>query len=70
MSSSQLAKIIDVSIERAHEIAEQLQHKGLHDSGSTTVYSGNHSEYGAIHVVIPPLGDASLLPIVLRNFSL
>ena len=67
---SSLPKIIDVSIERAYEIAEGLKNKTTHDSGSTKVFSGVHEDYGAIHVSIPPAGDATLLPVVIQDFAL
>lgn len=63
-------KIIDVSIERAYEIAEQIESPKIHDNGTTKVFSGTHPEFGSIHVTIPPAGDATLLPVVLQSFDL
>lgn len=62
-------RIVDVSIDRAYQIAAELTNRSEHQTSSMLVYSGTHSEFGAIHVVIPPLGDASLLPVVLQNFD-
>ena len=70
MTSFALPQIHDVSIERAYEVAEQLTNKSSHATEAMMVFSGVHSEYGPVHVVIPPLGDATLLPIVLQGFEL
>lgn len=62
--------IIDISIERAYEIADQLSSKSQHIGSSTTTFSGIHPEHGPIHVVIPPLGDAIILPLVVQNVDI
>ena len=70
MSARKLPEITDVTIEFAYEIADQLANQSIHENGSTKVISGEHPEYGPIHIVIPPLGDATLLPLVVQNFDL
>ncbi len=71
MSSS---KIIEVTLERAYELAGQLYGKTAHQTSAIQVFSGNHPDLGDVHIVIPPLGDAvilpALLPVVIQNFSL
>lgn len=68
--------IMDVNLEQAAAIAESLENPHFHATKQTTVYSGRHPKYGDVHVVIPAMGDALLLPadlqlkpVVLQNFS-
>jgi len=69
VSQRKLPKIIDVTNEQAYEIAEELQNQSVHENAVTKVFSGTHPIYGPIYVVIPPLGVATLLPIVSQLFS-
>jgi hypothetical protein len=55
-------KLMEVSIERGYELAEELSDKTNHEGRTLTVFSGRHPELGPIHILIPPLGDALLLP--------
>lgn len=67
-------KIIEVTHERAYEIAEELQDRNEYVGTTSTVFSGKHPEFGDIHIAIPPLGDSlvlpAALPVVVQNFKL
>jgi hypothetical protein len=73
-----MSRITEVTIERAYELAEELQNKTTHEGRACTVFSGDHPELGAIHITIPPWGTSMLaaadlfrlLPVVTQNLSL
>lgn len=52
----------EVNLEQAIKIADELTDKKTHEGRASTVYWGNHPEYGPVHVVIPPMGASLLLP--------
>jgi hypothetical protein len=63
-------KIIDVSLERAYDIIGELQEKGEHETDGIKVVWGTHTELGAIYVVITPIGNPTLLPVVIQSLDL
>jgi hypothetical protein len=73
-----MSRITEVTIERAYELADELQNKETHEGQACTVFSGTHPELGAIHITIPPWGTSMLatadlsrlLPVVSQNLSL
>jgi hypothetical protein len=70
MAGKTSPSIIDVTIDRAYQIAEELKNRTEHSTSAITVFTGEHDNFGHIHVVIPPLGDATLLPVVIQSFEL
>jgi hypothetical protein len=73
-----MSRITEVTIERAYELAEELQNKETHEGQACTVFSGTHPVLGDIHITIPPWGNSMLaagdlfrlLPVVTQNLSL
>jgi hypothetical protein len=67
-------KFTEVTIERAYELADQLRDRTEGGNSTTKVFTGNHPEYGPIHIAIPPAGDSlllpALLPVVVQQFDL
>lgn len=61
------SKIIDVDLERALEIIEQMPSKEKDVTPSMTIVRGVHPDYGDIYVIIPPIGNPTLLPVVVHS---
>lgn len=62
-------RISELSYERALEEVRRLSSMQRHDSGGVEVYSGNHPQFGNVHIVLPPAGcGLLLLPFVIQQF--
>jgi hypothetical protein len=68
------ARNLDLTNEDAYVLGTSLEGVQIEEINGCTIYSGRHSEYGNIHVVIPAMGDAKALlpfdlkPVVLQSF--
>jgi hypothetical protein len=62
-------KIIDLTTEQAYEMANALSGATRHDKDSMTIFHGKDVEHGLVWIVIPPLGDATLLPVAFQDFA-
>lgn len=65
--AAQIKRITEVSQERAYEIIATLTEKITTDTHATRIVTGLSAEYGPVHVVIPPLGDAVILPFAIHD---
>jgi hypothetical protein len=59
MNQSEAVKELD--FEDAYEQANRLVNKARKEIGSMTIFSGDHPEYGNVHIIIPVIGAAILL---------
>lgn len=61
-------QIIDLTHEEAYEEAARLEDQTREDKTASTVFRGNHPEYGNVIIVIPPLGESLLMkPLAVLN---
>jgi hypothetical protein len=63
-------RLTEVSNERAYEIIASMSRQTEFENAAMLIVSGNCAEYGDIHVIIPPLGDAILLPFAIQSAAL
>lgn len=69
ITSAQVDRATEISIEEAYEEIELLQDKQKVESGGVEVYSGFHPVHGAVHIILPPVSTGLLLkPFVIRDF--
>jgi hypothetical protein len=56
------SSIQELTIERAYELAAELDECSRTDTEAATVFRGVHAKHGAVYITIPIAGDALLLP--------
>lgn len=58
---------IEVSQERAYEIVDTLTNKIQFENSALKIVWGDSETFGSIYVLIPPLGEAVMLPFAFLN---
>lgn len=59
---------IVLSYESASETVAELAEKEVNDLEGVTLYSGIHPKHGAVHIVMPAIGNGMiLLPFALQK---
>lgn len=61
-------QIVEINYETAVLEAERMNPHQTYRTQSTsaTVHTGTHPDWGDVHIVIPPMGNPLILPVVLQ----
>jgi hypothetical protein len=62
-----LLKITGVNHEQAYRRQAELLDQTVFETSSMTIFSGNHPLLGWIYIIIPPLGEALLVPFAIQS---
>jgi hypothetical protein len=70
--TTQYNEIVEVTLEQAFEEADRLEDRYDQRTDSTTIIQGKHPEHGQCVIVIPPMGNVVILPLMpmmIRNVT-
>lgn len=56
------SQIVEMDFAQAIEETSRLENSSEFDNGSIKIHSGDHPEFGSIYLIVPPIGNAVVLP--------